>query len=100
MTFTQLTCPNCSANLEVEDSLDTVFCKYCGTKIVMSGLDKNVVRAKANLKLADRVLEYQEQRHKAYMEREAIAHKGKMTVLYIAIGIFVACVIALMTMYR
>lgn len=99
MTFTQLTCPNCSANLEVEDSLDTVFCKYCGTKIVMSGLDKHVVRAKANLKLADKVLAFQEQRHKAYIEREAIAHKRNMTMLFIALGILAVCIIATKIIY-
>lgn len=28
-----LTCPNCSANLEIDESREFAFCQYCGTKI-------------------------------------------------------------------
>lgn len=30
MELKSLFCPNCGASLEVEDGLDTFFCKYCG----------------------------------------------------------------------
>ena len=29
----QMTCPNCGANMEVDDSRENVYCTYCGTKI-------------------------------------------------------------------
>lgn len=28
-----ITCPNCGANLSIDDSRDIFFCEYCGTKI-------------------------------------------------------------------
>ena len=29
-------CPNCGANLSVDENRDTFFCEYCGTQIVMN----------------------------------------------------------------
>ena len=28
-----VTCPNCGANLSIDDDRDIFFCEYCGTKI-------------------------------------------------------------------
>ncbi len=28
-----ITCPNCGANLRIDDDRDIFFCEYCGTKI-------------------------------------------------------------------
>ena len=28
-----ITCPNCGANLSIDDDRDIFFCEYCGTKI-------------------------------------------------------------------
>lgn len=28
-----ITCPNCGANLSIDDNRDIFFCEYCGTKI-------------------------------------------------------------------
>lgn len=35
MELKTLSCPNCGANLEIEDGIDTFFCKYCGYKIIL-----------------------------------------------------------------
>lgn len=51
MEFIQAKCPNCGATLEVEDSIDTFFCKYCGTKIILHGQSDAAIRAKENIEL-------------------------------------------------
>ena len=57
MEVHQLKCPNCNANLEIEDDLDTFFCKYCGSKLVVTGRDEAVIKAKADVALAEKHLE-------------------------------------------
>lgn len=38
-----ITCPNCGANLRIDDDRDIFFCEYCGTKI------QNPTRKKINV---------------------------------------------------
>jgi len=45
MKINSLTCPNCSAKLEVMDGTDTFYCNYCGTKLVVE-YREDVVEAK------------------------------------------------------
>lgn len=52
MKFYKMQCPGCGANLEVEDELDSFFCKYCGTKIYVAEQDPEIVKAKTSIKLA------------------------------------------------
>ena len=63
MQFHQLNCPNCGASLEVEDELDVFFCKYCGTKIIVDGRSDTAIRAKADIKLAEKEIERQRMEH-------------------------------------
>ncbi len=39
MEIKTLKCPNCGANLDVENGIDTFFCKYCGNRIVIEKSD-------------------------------------------------------------
>ena len=50
MELKSLFCPNCGANLEVEDGRDTFFCKYYGYKILFQGQSKAVYEAKVRIK--------------------------------------------------
>lgn len=58
MNFISVRCPRCGASLEVEDSLDTFFCKYCGEKVILDGQNIDVVNAKVKLK----EMEYKDKR--------------------------------------
>ena len=53
MEFHQLKCPNCGADLTVENDLDSFYCKYCGTKLLVAGRDANAIQAKVDLKKAE-----------------------------------------------
>ena len=63
MEVHQLKCPNCNANLEIEDDLDTFFCKYCGTKIIIDGQSDATIKAKADIKLAEKDIERQRMKY-------------------------------------
>ena len=50
MELKSLNCPNCGANLDVENGLDTFYCKYCGYKIVIDGQSDAAYDAKVKIK--------------------------------------------------
>ena len=50
MKMIVLHCPNCGGNLEIEDGIDTFFCKYCGYKIILEGQDPSAIQAKVNIR--------------------------------------------------
>lgn len=96
MEFIQLKCPNCNAMLEVEDTLDTCYCKYCGTKILISGQSDTVIKAKTELKMADKQLELEKERHRQEMEKEAVANKRANEAI---IGLAIMFVVGLIMLF-
>lgn len=54
MNFVQLTCPNCSAQLEAENGIDSLYCKYCGTKILIEGQSPAIVNGKLAAQVANK----------------------------------------------
>lgn len=96
-TYT-LKCQNCDADLEVEDGLDTFFCKYCGRKIILDGQSDAAYRAKTRIKgmehderMADK--KYEHERYKIqYKQRKkivtALIPVALFLLAFIMIGIF------------
>ena len=92
----QLKCPNCGADLDAEDGIESFFCKYCGTKIVLQGQSDAVVKAKANVQIADRVVamrdkRYEYKRYKAEQARKEQEEARKKAPVYL--GILLAIII-------
>lgn len=73
MNMFQLKCPNCSADLEVENGIDTFFCKYCGTKIVLDGQNPSIVRSKITAKVIDKAFD-------SKVEQASIASSERTTI--------------------
>ena len=88
MEFIQLKCPNCQANLDAEDTLDVIFCKYCGTRIVLANVDKSVIDAQVKLKLADKQAALEKQRFQQEMEMKKFRSKDGLKTWLIAMGVF------------
>ena len=42
MNFIAARCPNCGANIEVDQDLEHAFCSYCGSKIIIQGAVQKV----------------------------------------------------------
>lgn len=78
MKFVQLKCPSCNANLEAEDTIDTIFCKYCGTRIVIADQTKELIEAKTKLKMADKELEREQVLHQQEMEKKRYEDKQRV----------------------
>ncbi len=50
MELITLKCPNCGADIEIENGIDTFYCKYCGYKIILDGQSDAAINAKVRLK--------------------------------------------------
>lgn len=97
LKIVSLNCPNCSGELEVEDGLDTFFCKYCGSKIMLEGQSDAAYRAKTKVKgmehderMADK--KYAHERYKIEQETKSEKSKVKRTIL-IVVAIVIAYVV-------
>lgn len=42
--FTSVKCPECGANLPIEEGRERVFCSYCGTPVVMTNENEKIIR--------------------------------------------------------
>lgn len=90
MNFVQMKCPNCGADLEVENDIDSFYCKYCGTKIVIEDQDPEVLKTKRRIKLMDKAHEMQKEYYNDRERREEENRKNswtamKMLVIWFAI---------------
>lgn len=75
MELIQLRCPNCGAELEIENGIDSFFCKYCGTKILLHGQSKDAIKSKTKLKMMDKVHEMQQTHYQQQLVKEEIKRK-------------------------
>lgn len=92
MELKSLHCPNCGAILDVEDGLDTFFCKYCGHKILLEGQSKAAYEAKVRVKHMEheeRMQDKQDSHERFQMEFE---QKGQRRTLLIVFSIFGAII--------
>lgn len=42
--FVSVKCPECRANLSIEEGRDFAFCSYCGTKVIMTNENEHIYR--------------------------------------------------------
>lgn len=92
MELKSLSCPNCGASLEVEDGLDTFFCKYCGYKILLQGQSKAAYDAKVRVKHMEHKERLQEKRDAQERYRMEFKQKDERRTLAIVFGIFGAII--------
>ena len=92
MELKSLFCPNCGASLEVEDGLDTFFCKYCGYKILLQGQSKAAYDAKVRLKHMEHKERLHEKRDAQERYRMEFKQKDERRTLAIVFGIFGAII--------
>lgn len=77
MNLVHLRCPDCGAELEVDNSREFCFCQYCGTKIILEESDASVRRTKARLKTIDKFLDQREAQQIRKMENRRIREETK-----------------------
>ena len=94
MEFVQMKCPSCGANLEVENGLDSFYCKYCGTKIILSGQSSAAYVAKTASQIANRLLDQREAAREEKRREEEENRKAAMKFL-IGLTIFIVAAFAI-----
>lgn len=93
MNLKTLRCPNCDADLDVEDGLDTFFCKYCGHKILIEGQSKAAYDAKVRIKKMEHDEKLQDKRDAQERYKMESEEKSYKFSLYILIFIFCICIV-------
>ena len=105
MNYISLKCPGCDADLEIENGIDTFYCRYCGKKVVVDGQSKDTLNAKVQAKriaergrIADRVIDLVSERTRkkdAYKAEKAKQETKQIKYALIALlGIFLIGLIA------
>ena len=83
-----LRCPNCDQNLEVEDELDTFYCKYCGGKVMLN--DQTRFQAKMKLKELEKqetIARFEMEKERILMEQEKLKmEKDKNIIIRVVIA--------------
>ena len=87
MELKSLFCPNCGASLDVEDGIDTFFCKYCGYKIMLQGHSKAAYEAKVRVKHMEHRERIQEKKNAQERYRMETARKEQKWALIVCFGI-------------
>lgn len=93
MKLKALFCPNCGASLEVEDGLDTFFCKYCGYRILLEGQSKAAYEAKVRVKHMahkERLQEKRDAQERFRMEFMQKDEKRTLLIVFCALGALIA----------
>lgn len=88
MEALNLHCPSCGAIVDIPDDIDTFYCSHCGTKLIISGQDKNTLDAKVRLRIAEKKLEYDEKERARRFELDKKKHEDKdllLTLIVVAI---------------
>lgn len=93
ISLTAATCPNCGATLEVADGIDTMYCQFCGTKVIINNQDAATLKAKENIKklehqevMADKVMTHLNARsEKKAAEREKQRKSSNVAMIFMVI---------------
>ncbi|MBQ6832735.1 MAG: hypothetical protein IJO28_08920 [Oscillospiraceae bacterium] len=92
MELKSLQCPNCGATLDIEDGLDTFFCKYCGYKILLEGQSKAAYEAKVCVKHMEHEERLQDKRDSHERFKMEFAQKDQRNTFLIVFSIFGAII--------
>ena len=99
MEVLNLHCPSCGAIVDIPDGLDTFYCSHCGTKLMVSGQDKNTLDAKVRLRIAEKKLDLEykdkelERLHKAEQDK-----RDSRELLLIFVFLFISLGVILLLM--
>lgn len=95
MELKTLCCPDCGATLEIEDGLDTFFCKYCGHKFVLTGQSKAAYEAKVHAKQMEHEERLQDKKDAQERYRMESKQKSGRRTLALILGFlsFIICII-------
>ena len=85
--LTSVKCPECGANLPIEEGREQLFCSYCGTKVIITDDNEHVYRYvdDAQIKMAETKRIIQLKRIEAAERRRMAEEKNKKIKIVISI---------------
>ena len=85
--FTSVKCPECGANLPIEEGRERMFCSYCGTQIIMTKENEHIFRHvdEAKIKQAEANQAIQLKKLEIIERKRAAAEKTKKVKIVISI---------------
>ena len=95
-------CPECGANLQIEEGRTQVFCSYCGTKIIITNENEHIYRHidEADIRKAetDRMVRMR----RLNMEEQGSSLKKTMTIIWMAVSLIIIliCIIEMSVLDR
>lgn len=101
MEFVTMKCPNCGASIDIEDGIDTFYCKYCGYKIILDGQSDAAINAKVRLKEVEsneRII-----RETIHLKHEENRVEKKTALIILCVCLFIGllgCSIPFIMMHR
>lgn len=112
ITFIPVRCPNCNAQMSIENYRTEVFCSYCGTRLLIHNPNERVVRTidEARLKEAEahRDIELKREENAAELQRykgeielkkQETKAKTRKYVMYIVIALIALTLITELASY-
>lgn len=82
-------CPECGANLPIEEGRTQVFCSYCGTKVIITNENEHIYRHidEADIRKAetDRMVRMR----RLNMEEQGSSLKKTMTIIWMAVSLII-----------
>lgn len=97
MDMIKLKCPQCNADLEIGNGIDTFFCTYCGCRLMLDGQNRHVLKAKTRLKELEHEeykLRHESKEKDKEFQRETEREKSSNRMVLIGIGICLLVVLA------
>ncbi len=102
--FVSATCPQCGASLEIEDGIDTFFCKYCGEKVVLTNQDAKTLKAKTAVKkfehrekMTDKLIGHLNERATRKAEEKEKQRKDVNKAMLVLLAVMAVCMIMLLS---
>jgi len=98
VTFTSVKCPECGANLPIEEGRERMFCSYCGTQIIMTNENEHIFRHvdEAKIKQAEVNQAIQLKKLEIIERKRAAAEKTKKIKIVVSIAMGVVGIILML----
>ena len=97
LNFFELKCPKCNAALTVQEGLQEYRCEYCGALFSLTGLNSEVIKANAQVRLLEEENRQKrfELEHSAKEDRVQAKRMGKAVAIYLLIIFLLGLVISI-----
>lgn len=87
-----LICPQCGAELEIEEDRDTCFCTYCGTKLLVEDPNKYTFNHNVNIRKSVRdetkIAEVEHKEREKESDNRTVVAMFAMTVILCIVMLF------------